>query len=87
MGGKRKTSQEGADFDASGSEDFPDQQRRVSLADSENGSPGVRSSGRARKVVKAFDPSIPYSGSPSSEKKQAAAPAAKKVGILINLLL
>jgi hypothetical protein len=85
MGGKRKNSQEGGEHDASGSEDFPDQQRRVSLGDPENGSPGVRSSGRARKVVKAFDPSVPY-GSPSSEKKQPAAPAAKKVCNLVNPL-
>ncbi len=86
MGGKRKNADEGGDLDASGSEDFPEQQRRVSLGGSENGTPGVRSSGRQRKVVKAYDPSIPYN-SPAAEKKQAAAPAAKKVDISIRIFL
>jgi hypothetical protein len=86
MSGKRKNAEEGGEFDASGSEDFSEQQGRVSLGGSENGSPGVRSSGRARKVVKAYDPSIPYN-SPASEKKQAAAPPAKKVRLFIIIFI
>jgi hypothetical protein len=71
MGGKRKSTEDSSELDAN-DENSAAQQRGAPLSESENGGSG-RSSGRARKAVKAYDPSTAFE-SPSKTKATASSP-------------
>jgi hypothetical protein len=73
--GKRKSVEDDSAGDGEAAAESPTQRnRRTSNGAAENGTPGQRSSGRARTVVQAFDPSKPYDSpsekQPGSGKKQ-----------------
>ena len=77
MGGKRKSTEEGGEPDANG-ENSPAQQREAPLGESENGGSG-RSSGRARKAVKAYDPSTAFQSPSRKQPGTSPAPTTKRV--------
>ena len=87
MGGKRKNSEEGSELDANG-ENSPAQQRGENLGESENlGTPGARTSGRARKTVKAYDPSTAFKSPARKQPGTSPAASARKASCFVILVV